>query len=292
LKVTAVIPARLASTRFPEKVLASTTGKPLVQHVVDQVKQCEYVDRVIVAADDAKIVEALRPFGTEVVLTRSDHRSGTDRLAEVASKLDADVIVNVQGDEPEIEPASIDILISRMAGTRDRTGTVATEFPEGLDPRDPNLVKVVIDTNFHAIYFSRSVIPYNRNNPAETSGCLLHVGLYAYRRDFLLEFAKLEPTKLEKLENLEQLRALEHGVKIGVVLAKHATHGIDTPQQYERFVERYLKRVGGGQSAVGGEGRQSMPDRSTPLCACALERPEGSAFGDRRLPTADCRPQQ
>lgn len=242
MKVTAVIPARLASTRFPEKVLASTTGKPLVQHVVDQVRQCEYVDRVIVAADDSKIVEALRPFDTEVVLTRSDHRSGTDRLAEVASKLDADVIVNVQGDEPEIEPASIDILIGRMVGTRDRMGTLATEFADGLDPRDPNLVKVVIDTNFHAIYFSRSLIPYNRDNPAETSGCLLHVGLYAYRRDFLLEFAKLEPTPLEKLENLEQLRALEHGVKIGVVLTKHATHGIDTPQQYERFVERYRMR--------------------------------------------------
>lgn len=129
-----------------------------------------------------------------------------------------------------------------MAGTRDRMGTLATEFAEGLDPRDPNLVKMVIDTNFHAIYFSRLPIPYNRDNPAETSGCLLHVGLYAYRRDFLLEFAKLEPTKLEKLESLEQLRALEHGVKIGVVLAKHATHGIDTPQQYERFVERYRMR--------------------------------------------------
>ncbi|HQY87587.1 MAG TPA: 3-deoxy-manno-octulosonate cytidylyltransferase, partial [Tepidisphaeraceae bacterium] len=264
-------------------------GKPLVQHVVDQVKQCKYVDRVIVAADDSKIVDALRPFETEVVLTRTDHRSGTDRLAEVASKLDADLIINVQGDEPEIDPETIDCLISgRMIGSRDRMGTVATEFAEGLDPRDPNLVKVVIDKNFHAIYFSRSMIPYNRDNPAETSGCLLHVGLYAYRRDFLLEFAKLEPTRLERLENLEQLRALEHGVKIGVVLAKHATHGIDTPQQYDRFVERYLKRVGGRQSAVGGENRASASHRSASLRACALERQEASAF-DAAAPTADCR---
>ncbi|MFT3788911.1 MAG: 3-deoxy-manno-octulosonate cytidylyltransferase [Tepidisphaeraceae bacterium] len=243
MPATVVIPARLASTRFPEKIIASRTGRPLVQHVVDQVKLCKNVGEIIVAADDRKIADALRQYDTHVVMTDPDHPSGTDRIAEVAASRKDSLIVNVQGDEPEIEPEVIDTLIERVTRTGEPMGTAATVFPAGADPINPNLVKVVLSTEGRALYFSRSPIPFHRDSTeAREPPYYLHLGLYAYQCDFLLKYASWSPTPLERAEKLEQLRALEHGVPIGVVVVKRATHGVDTKEQYDAFVARYLSK--------------------------------------------------
>jgi 3-deoxy-manno-octulosonate cytidylyltransferase (CMP-KDO synthetase) len=241
LAATVVIPARFGSTRFPAKIVACDTGKPLVQHVVDQAKKCHRVERVIVATDDPRIAEALRPFDTQVVMTSPSHQSGTDRIAEVARGLACEIVVNVQGDEPEIEPHTIDALIERLeAYPGDDMATACTPFRNGVDPTDPNLVKVVMDQAGRAIYFSRSPIPCRREADfIENSAYHLHLGIYAYRRPFLLSFAGWPQTPLEKTEKLEQLRALEHGRSIFVLKIDRATHGIDTPGQYADFVRRY-----------------------------------------------------
>ena len=235
-----VIPARFGSTRFPAKILAARTGKPLVQHVVDQARKCRLVRDVIVATDDQRIMDALRPFETRCVMTSPSHQSGTDRVAEVAGELKDSIIVNVQGDEPEIEPETIDALIDRLTTSSDAMATAATRFDGGADPNDPNLVKVVFSLEGRALYFSRSAIPFHRDSTLPPSiPYYLHLGIYAYRREFLLQFSGLQPTPLEQAEKLEQLRALEHGMSIHVLLVRRATHGIDTPEQYEDFVKRY-----------------------------------------------------
>jgi 3-deoxy-manno-octulosonate cytidylyltransferase (CMP-KDO synthetase) len=242
LSAVVLIPARFGSTRFPAKMVADRTGRPLVQHVVDRAKLCRRVDRVVVATDDPRIAAALRPFGTDVVLTSPDHQSGTDRIAEVAAALAADVIINVQGDEPEIEPELIDALVDRMASDPSlKMATAATPFPPGADPADPNLVKVVTTTDGRAIYFSRSVIPHRRDADGPVPAYYLHLGIYAYRRSFLLQYAGWPQTRLELAEKLEQLRAVERGVPIHVLHVDRPTHGIDTPQQYEAFVRRHEK---------------------------------------------------
>jgi 3-deoxy-manno-octulosonate cytidylyltransferase (CMP-KDO synthetase) len=239
LTAAVVIPARYGSTRFPAKILASATGKPLVQHVVDQAKKCRLPREVIVATDDQRIVDALKPFETTCVMTSPAHQSGTDRIAEVARNLKDDIIINVQGDEPEIEPAIIDSLIDRMQKHDDSMATASCVFPPRADFNDPNLVKVVTDQQGKAIYFSRSVIPYHRDKTEPPKVAYhLHLGIYAYRRDFLLQFASWKPTPLEQTEKLEQLRALEHGCSIFVLPVERATHGIDTEQQYDEFVKR------------------------------------------------------
>jgi 3-deoxy-manno-octulosonate cytidylyltransferase (CMP-KDO synthetase) len=198
------------------------------------------VHRVLVAADDQRIVDALRPFGTSVVLTRQSHESGTDRVAEVAEQLADPLIVNVQGDEPEIDPSIVDALIATMIASDEVMGTCAAPFPQGADPADPSLVKVVTDSSGKALYFSRAQIPFPRDADAcQTARYRLHVGIYAYRRDFLLQFAKLPQTPLEMTEKLEQLRALEHGFALRVVDVAHRSHGIDTPEQYSAFVQRF-----------------------------------------------------
>jgi len=242
-----VIPARFGSTRFPAKILACETGRPLVQHVVDRVKQCARVGRVIVATDDARIVEELRPFGTDCVMTSPHHPSGTDRVAEVAAGLDPrhEFIINVQGDEPEIEPALIDTLARLMEERAGESGgypmwTAASPFRPPADPQNPNLVKVVLTGAGRAMYFSRSPIPFHRdpaNTPTPTY--YLHAGIYAFRRDTLLRLAKLKPTPCELAENLEQLRAMENGIAIGVTLVDRAAPGIDTAEQYAAFVKRH-----------------------------------------------------
>ncbi len=239
MAATVVIPARFASTRFPAKILASETGRPLVQHAVDRVRKCRRVREVLVATDDQRIVDALRPFQTRCVLTSAAHPSGTDRIAEVARSLGDELIVNVQGDEPEIEPQIIDDLIDRLEKNLDEAmATAATPFPAEADPRDPNLVKVVLSREGRALYFSRAPIPFTRDVSGSPAAYLLHLGIYAYRREFLLEFASWAPTPLETIEKLEQLRALEHGRLIYVLQVLRATHGIDTPEQYAAFVER------------------------------------------------------
>ncbi|MCP4248503.1 MAG: 3-deoxy-manno-octulosonate cytidylyltransferase [bacterium] len=239
----AVIPARYASTRFPGKPLARKTGRYLIQHVHDRVCRARSVDRAVVATDDERIAAAVRTFGGEVAMTDPDHASGTDRVAEVAAGLSCEVIINVQGDEPEIEPAAID----RVVGLLDQHGdcpvaTLACPFSKvpQSDPADPAAVKVVTDSGGRALYFTRSQVPYNRTEGGGVAAAepLLHVGIYAYRREFLIELAAMAPTPLERTERLEQLRVLENGHRIAVGLIDRACVGIDTPDDYEAFVSR------------------------------------------------------
>ncbi len=208
---------------------------------IRRISACAVRD-VIVAADDPSIAAALAPYETRVVLTNPSHPSGTDRIAEVARNLNDDIVVNVQGDEPEIDPAVIDALIERLETSADDMATAATPFPAGADPADPNLVKVVCALDGRALYFSRLPIPYPRNGIDATDTDRppyhLHLGIYAYRRKFLLEFAAWGPTPCEQAEKLEQLRALEHGRSIYVLKTSRITHGIDTPEQYAEFVNR------------------------------------------------------
>lgn len=242
MTATVIIPARFASTRFPGKIIASESGKPLVQHVVEQVRHCRRVRDIVVAVDDERIAAALAPFGTRCVMTSPNHASGTDRIAEVARTLSDEIVVNVQGDEPEIEPEIVDGLIARLQSSRDDMATAATPFPAGADPNDPNLVKVVMSQDGRALYFSRAPIPFCRDAAGPRPTYHLHLGIYAYRRDFLLEYAGWPATAYELAEKLEQLRALEHGRSIFVLKVARATHGIDTPQQYAEFVERSRRK--------------------------------------------------
>lgn len=256
----AVIPARYASTRFPGKPLASETGKFMIQHVYERVAAASRIDRAVVATDDERIMTAVRSFGGQAQMTSPDHFSGTDRVAEVAEALrvtDDDIVLNVQGDEPEIEPGSLDKLVDRMRGgavvghsTKSCSiGTIAAPFDdsgpqEGAgSPLDPNCVKVVVDTQGRALYFSRSPVPYPRDTKGvvdRPSRWLLHMGVYAFVAGTLREVAggRLAPSKLEKAESLEQLRWLENGYSIAVAIVEHRSVGIDTPEDYAAFVRR------------------------------------------------------
>lgn len=239
----AVIPARFASSRLPGKPLLRDTGKYLIQHVYEQVSRADRVSTVIVATDDERIASAVESFGGRTAMTRAEHPSGTDRVAEVAAGLDADIVVNVQGDEPEIEPDSIDTLVELLT-QRDSPpiATLACPFAADADPANPNSVKVVFDQGGRAMYFSRALIPYPRDaggKIADPRAWHLHVGIYGYRRGTLLELAKLPPSPLEQAEKLEQLRFLEHGYAIAVGVVGRAAIGIDTPEDYQAFVKRY-----------------------------------------------------
>ncbi len=243
VKAVGVIPARFASTRFPGKPLARETGKYLIQHVYEQAVRAGRLCEVIVATDDARIAEAVRGFGGRVYLTRADHPTGTDRIAEVAATLDADLIVNIQGDEPEMEPGNIDRLVEVMERDGDvPIATLACRFTGDADPADPNAVKVVLDHRGRAMYFSRALVPYPRDTGGKANDAtqwLLHLGIYAYRREALLALAKLPPTASEQCERLEQLRFLENGYAIAVAVVERAAVGIDTPEDYAAFVARY-----------------------------------------------------
>lgn len=245
MKTAIVIPARYASSRLPAKPLLRETGKYLIQHVYE--RACESnADVAIVATDDRRIYDAVKSFGGNVAMTRDDHPSGTDRVAEVAASLDADLIVNVQGDEPLIEPETLDLLASLLERDREAPmATLGTPIRTLEQWRDPNCVKVVCDRLGRALYFSRSPIPFVRDGePDFASGQFLqHLGLYAYRREFLLKLATLPPEPLEMLEKLEQLRvlALGHRIQVGVVPLAH--RGVDTPADYQRFVETYRKQA-------------------------------------------------
>ena len=239
MKTAIVIPARYASSRLPAKPLLRDTGKYLIQHVYE--RACESnAHHAIVATDDARIFDAVRSFGGNVVMTRADHPSGTDRVAEVAEQLDADIIVNLQGDEPLIEPATLDLLARLLAENADAPmATLAVPITSLSNWYDPNCVKVVCDKLGRALYFSRSPIPYVRDGRPDFSSrqFLQHLGLYAYRREFLLELAKLPPEPLETTEKLEQLRVLALGYRIQVGIVPHAHRGVDTPADYQRFVD-------------------------------------------------------
>ncbi len=249
MSVYAIIPARLRSTRLPRKLLLAETGRPLVQYAWETASRARLLSGVRIAADDAEIVSAVQAFGGVCDLT-GDHPSGTDRIAEVVRRElpDAEIIVNLQGDEPELDPASIDRLVAVLrAHPTAEMGTLATPIRSLETLQSPSCVKVVCAADGRALYFSRSPIPYVRDVDPRTllagpdSPWLLHVGIYAYRRDFLLSLTEQPVSRLEGLEKLEQLRALEAGARIQVAVVEHHSVGIDTPDDYARFVERQRK---------------------------------------------------
>ena len=245
MEIVAVIPARFASTRLPGKPLLSDTGRPLIQHVVEGARRATRLDRVIVATDDTRIAEAVVGFGGECVMTRSDHPTGTDRVAEVAAGLPgARIVVNLQGDEPEISGHALDLVVELLERDPEAPmATLATPIVSEEVYRDPSCVKVVCSAAGRALYFSRSPIPHHRDGvssrPPGQPLAYLHLGLYAYRRDFLLGLATLPPSPLESAERLEQLRVLEAGRPIAVGIVDEPSVGIDTPEDYRRFVARW-----------------------------------------------------
>ncbi|MDD5200218.1 MAG: 3-deoxy-manno-octulosonate cytidylyltransferase [Terrimicrobiaceae bacterium] len=241
MSAVAIIPARWGSTRFPGKPLALLAGKPLIQHVWERCLRAKKLTRVIVATDDMRIAGAAFDFGAEVALTSPKHPTGSDRLAEVAARLRGiSVIVNVQGDEPFIEPRLIDRLVTEMKRhPRAAMITAATPFADESAAANPNNVKVVADRLGNALYFSRSLIPFERDG-THAAPRLHHLGIYGYRRAFLLEYVRWKPTPLEQAEKLEQLRALETGARIRLIVTKHRGIGIDTPEdlaEAERIIE-------------------------------------------------------
>jgi len=246
MRVVGVIPARYGAQRFPGKPLALIAGRPMVQRVFEGASRAKRLERVIVATDDARIADACRDFGAEVAMTRADHPSGTDRLAEVAAGLDADAVVNIQGDEPLIEGFVVDAAVEALAA--DAEAPMATVVhPAGPGAADdPNRVKVVLDRRGRALYFSRSPLPFVRAG-APAPPLWQHVGLYAYRKDFLLRFPSLEPTPAERAEGLEQLRALENGFAIRCATVE-GWEGIpvDVPEDVERVEAKLaeLERAG------------------------------------------------
>lgn len=236
-RVLGVVPARYASTRFPGKIIASLAGKPLVLHAYERAKRAHLIDDVIIAADDERVRDVIVPFGARVVMTRPEHPTGTDRIAEAVAGEDADIIVNVQGDEALIDPATIDAAIAPLLECPEIM--MSTARRRILDPGlvgNPNIVKVICDQRGRAIYFSRSVIPHIRDESdwAAAKECYWqHIGLYVYRREFLLRFAGLPQTPLERLEKLEQLRAVEHGFPIAVIDTEYDGRGVDVPEDLE-----------------------------------------------------------
>jgi 3-deoxy-manno-octulosonate cytidylyltransferase (CMP-KDO synthetase) len=250
MKVVGIIPARLQSSRLPRKLLLNATGKPLIQYIWEIACHCPELSEVIVATDSEEIAAVVRSFGGRAEMT-GEHPSGTDRIAEVTRRCcsDADIIVNLQGDEPELEQQTVAALVHEMKTSGSRMATVAAPMTSASAVRDPACVKVVLDVNGRAMYFSRHPIPYSRDVPVEdffvdNEPCpwLLHVGLYAYRRDFLLQLTTMPPSPLEQLEKLEQLRALQSGASISVAIINQAAAGIDTPEDYAAFVNRMMSK--------------------------------------------------
>jgi 3-deoxy-manno-octulosonate cytidylyltransferase (CMP-KDO synthetase) len=239
LDVVAVIPARFASTRFPGKALADIDGRPMIEHVYRRAAASPVLSRVIVATDDLRIATTVTGFGGNVRLTRADHASGTDRLAEVAVTLDCDVIVNVQGDEPLLDPRAIAELVKPFADPSILMTTLYRRIDNPRELANPNVVKVVLDRGGFALYFSRAAIPHARDPRGGWPPLYKHIGVYAYRRNALLVLASLEPTPLERAESLEQLRALEHGIRIKAVETAYDSIGVDTPEDLEQ-VRRLL----------------------------------------------------
>ena len=246
--IIAVIPARYGSTRFPGKALADIKGKPMIQWVYERTTRSTLVNRVIVATDDKRILSAVKSFGGEAMMTSAHHATGTDRIAEVAKSLDCDIVVNVQGDEPLIRPEMIDeALLPLVQDASIPMGTLCRKIEDRQEAFDPNVVKVVFDKNNFALYFSRAPIPWDRDawagksswNELSLEGPLYkHIGLYVYRRDFLLDYAAMPRTALEDAEKLEQLRALENGHKIKTVITQYESFGVDIPDDLGKILKR------------------------------------------------------
>ena len=230
MKILCVIPARYASTRLPGKPLADIAGKPMICRVYDRAVQAKCLSEVVVATDDQRVLQAVEAHGGRAMMTAKDHPTGTDRLAEVAAAYpDIDLIINVQGDEPLIEPSIIEALAAAFDSDADlKMATVMTEITDEAEQMNPNNVKVVTDRNGYALYFSRSLLPYPRYRKGVP--VYKHIGIYAYKREFLLHYAKMAPTPLEETEALEQLRALENGYRIKVIRTAHRFVGVDTAE--------------------------------------------------------------
>ena len=242
MKVLCIIPARYASTRLPGKPLRDIAGKPMIVRVYERAMGARLVQDVVVATDDERIRAAVEAHGGRAVMTRADHATGTDRLAEVAARMtDCDLIINVQGDEPLIEPAVIDALVAPFQADKQLSmATVKTEMRDAAEMENPNNVKVVTDADGNALYFSRARIPYARSPGAKV---YKHIGIYAYRRDFLLAYARMAQTPLERSESLEQLRALENGYRIRVIETDAVFIGVDTEEDLAAVNEVYRKNA-------------------------------------------------
>jgi 3-deoxy-manno-octulosonate cytidylyltransferase (CMP-KDO synthetase) len=245
VKIVGIIPARFASTRFPGKPLALIAGKPLIQLVVEQCQKAKSLNEVIVATDDMRIWEVAQKF-CRAEITRPEHPSGSDRIAEVAERCDCDAVVNIQGDEPLIEPLVINAVAGALAQNEMSTAATRIKNPAELD--NPNVVKVVVNAAGRALYFSRRTIPYLREAASGSTSeqlaafaFLKHLGIYGYRRETLLRLVKFPVSPLEAAEKLEQLRALENGIQIAVVKVDYDSVGVDAPEDVE-WVERFLKR--------------------------------------------------
>ena len=249
MKILCVIPARYASTRLPGKPLKDVAGKPMICRVYDRASQAKTLSGVVVATDDERILRAVEDHGGRAMMTAKDHPTGTDRLAEVAEAYpDVDLIINVQGDEPLIEPSLIDELGRAFDGDAElQMATVMTPMEDEAEQKNPNNVKVVTDRNGCALYFSRSLLPYPRNDAG--TPVYKHIGIYAYRRDFLLAYAKMAPTPLERTESLEQLRALENGYKIKCIRTNARFVGVDTPEDLAKVNEIYRRMEGKEEAA-------------------------------------------
>lgn len=246
MKIVGIIPARLQSTRLPRKLLLNVTGKPLIQYVWETACQCPELHDVVIATDSEEIADVVAKFGGRAEMT-GQHNSGTDRIAEVTRRSfsHVDAVVNLQGDEPELDPNVVASLVHELKSSNSEMATVAAPMTSPAMVRDPGCVKVVTDVNGRAMYFSRSPIPFPREQTIESwfeddepAPWLLHVGLYAYRRDFLLKLTTMPPSPLEQMEKLEQLRALQSGASIAVSVVNHAAAGIDTPEDYAAFIQR------------------------------------------------------
>ena len=250
-KILAVIPARWSSARFPGKPIADILGKPMVQWVSEQAQKARLINEVVIATDDKRIYDVVFGFGGKAIMTSSSHQSGTDRVAEIAKNVECDIVVNVQGDEPLIPSENIDLVIKPLLNSEDlfvSTLMIAIHsLPERLDP---NICKVVVDNTGHALYFTRAPIPYNRDYSFVDKSKLVsatkanqidlgykHIGVYAYRKSFLLKFLNMKTTRLENMEKLEQLRILENGYSIKVVETKKNSIGVDQPNDIARVIK-------------------------------------------------------
>ncbi len=246
--IIAIIPARFGSTRFPGKSLVPIQDKPMIQWVYERTRMSRLIDHVIVATDDERIMKAVSSFGGEAVMTSSSHATGTDRVAEVVQRIECDIVVNVQGDEPLIQAAMIDEAISPLLlDPSVPMATLCKKIERKEEAFDPNTVKVVFDKNGFALYFSRAPIPWSRDgwtgkmsfSDLSLDGPMFkHIGLYVYRRDFLLDYSKMQQTTLEAMEKLEQLRVLEHGCKIKVIATEHESFGVDIPDDLSKILQR------------------------------------------------------
>ena len=247
MKKVIVIPARLDSSRLPKKVLLDLKGKTLIQRVYEQCLKVNNIDGVYIATDSSEIEGVCRSFTNHIILTKSTHQSGTDRIGEAVAGIDCDVVVNVQGDEPFIDPNLIEELVHSFDDDQVSMASAMSKIENIKDLQDPNVVKVVVDTQNNAIYFSRAPIPFPRdhqeiiysNEELKKHNFFRHIGIYGYQKDFLAKYIKMEQTNLEKLEKLEQLRVIENGFKIKMIEAASSLIGIDTQEDYEEALKKY-----------------------------------------------------